>query len=178
LNRLGTLTYAPPFQTDERALRRDVAAFFKRLRESLGGAPSPYLWVPEWHKDGERLHAHFGVGRFIKRSLIDDAWGHGFVHIKLLGDLPVGSGARGEARRAAGYLGKYAGKDVGKASGRLHRYEIAQGFQPRKVRLRGRTADAVLEQACEVMGAEPARSWSSAESPEWYGAPAVWFAWD
>ena len=29
------------------------------------------------------------------------------MHIKLLGDLPVGSGTLGEARKAAGYLSKY-----------------------------------------------------------------------
>ena len=70
----------------------------------------PYVWVPEWHKTGHGLHLHFAVGRFVPRGMIEQAWGHGFVHIKLLGDLPVGSGALAEARQAAGYLSKYVGK--------------------------------------------------------------------
>ena len=37
----------------------------------------------------------------------------GRVHIKLIGDLPVGSGALEEARMAARYLAKYVSKNVG-----------------------------------------------------------------
>ena len=68
------------------------------------------MWVPELHADGERFHVHFAVGQYIPRGLIERAWGHGFVHIKLLGDLPVGSGALDEARLAARYLSKYVGR--------------------------------------------------------------------
>ena len=74
---------------------------------ALDGAAFPYAWVPERHKSDHGLHLHFAVGRFIRRSLIERSWGHGFVHIKLLGDLPVGTGTVEEARRAAGYLSKY-----------------------------------------------------------------------
>ena len=63
----------------------------------------PYVWVPQWHPGGHGLHAHFAVGRFVPRGLIERAWGHGFVHIKLLDGLPVGSGALAEARLAARY---------------------------------------------------------------------------
>ena len=65
-------------------------------------------------------------------------WGRGIVHIKLIGDLPVGSGALEEARLAASYLAKYVSKNVAdeRVPG-LHRYEVAQGFQPERVRLRG-----------------------------------------
>ena len=65
------------------------------------------MWVPQWHPGGHGLHAHFAVGRFVPRKLIERAWGHGFVHIKLLDGLPVGSGALGEARLAARYLARY-----------------------------------------------------------------------
>ena len=144
LNRLGTLTYAGAGCHDPAQFREDLAGFFKRLRGSTGER-FPYLWVPEWHKSGHGLHAHFAVGRYIQRSLIDAAWGRGFVHIKLLGDLPVGSAALGEARLAARYLSKYVGKDLGQgeAAG-LHRYEVAQGFQPRRWPLDGTSADEVL----------------------------------
>jgi len=103
LNRLGTLTYAPPFCTDPHQVRADVAVFFRGLRAGLGGKALPYVWVPELHADGQRFHVHFAVGRFVARGLIESVWGHGFVHIKLLGDLPVGSGRLGEARAAAGW---------------------------------------------------------------------------
>ena len=110
LNRLGTLTYAGTGCHDPRQVRADVGAFFRRLRDGLGGEPLPYAWVPEWHKTDHGLHLHFAVGRFVPRSKIDQAWGHGFVSIKLLGNLPVGSGSLAESRRAAGYLGKYVSK--------------------------------------------------------------------
>ena len=73
------------------------------------------------------------------RRLIERAWGHGFVHIKLLDGLPVGSGALGEARLAARYLARYVGRDLDdeRRLAGLHRYEVAQGFQPAKVECYG-----------------------------------------
>ena len=112
LNRLATLTYAGAGCHDPGELRRDVGAFFKALRPALGGQALPYVWVPEWHPGGHGLHVHFIVGRYVRQSLIREAWGRGIVHIKLIGDLPVGSGALAEARRAAGYLCKYIGKGL------------------------------------------------------------------
>jgi hypothetical protein len=164
-------------------VRADVAVFFRALRSALGGAPLPYVWVPEWHKSGHGLHVHFAVGQFINRAKIEAAWGHGFVHIKRLSHLPVGSTKLHEARRAAGYLSKYVTKafadtEAERALG-LHRYEVAQGFQPPVVRLTGRSSRDVLHQAVERMGGVlPAISWSSADAENWQGPPAVWFAWD
>jgi len=156
LNRLATLTYAEDGCHDPRELRTHVSTFFRTLRSSLGGKPMAYLWTPEWHKT-HGLHAHFAVGRYVPRHLIDQAWGRGWVSIKLLGDLPVGSTSLDESRQAARYLSKYVGKafDERRVPG-LHRYEVAQGFQPRSLRLYGRTADEVLEVASERMGDAPA----------------------
>lgn len=83
-----------------------MGGFFRELRAGLGHPALPYLWSAEWHKSDHGLHVHFAVGRFVPRHLIEGAWGRGFVHIKLLGDLPVGSGSLEEARKAAGYLSK------------------------------------------------------------------------
>ena len=135
LNRLGTLTYAGTGCHDPALFRTQIAEFFRNLRTELGGRPSPYLWVPELHETGHGLHGHFAIGRFVKRSAIERAWGHGFVHIKLLGDLGdlgVGSTARDEARPAAAYLSKYMAKAFGQAVHEVggHRYDVAQGFQP------------------------------------------------
>jgi hypothetical protein len=177
LNRLGTLTYAGQGNHDPAKLRRDVRAFFRRL----GGASTerfPYLWVPEWHPGGHGLHVHFAVGRYVPQRAIEAAWGHGFVHIKLLGNLPVGSGVRGEARLAARYLSKYVGKDLGtgEAVG-LHRYEVAQGFQPASVPIKADTADEALGWAAVVMSAAPVHVWRSREQDGWVGPSAVWASW-
>jgi hypothetical protein len=45
LNRLGTLTYRGEGCHDPRALRGDLAGFFRELRAGLGGGPLPYLWA-------------------------------------------------------------------------------------------------------------------------------------
>lgn len=179
LNRLGTLTYEGAGCHDPRQARAHVAGFFKRLRSDLGGEPFRYLWVPEWHPGGHGLHLHFAVGRYVKQSLIRDTWGRGIVHIKLLGDLPVGAGTLCEARLAARYLGKYAGKAVdGERPAGLHRYEVAQGFKPVPVALEGASVEDVLEQASGVMGAQPAHVWQSTRADGWQGPPACWAAWD
>lgn len=129
--------------------------------------------MPEWHKTGHGLHAHFALGRFIKRSMIEAAWPHGFVSIKLLGNLPVGSTKLSEARIAGGYLAKYVAKSFADPVGRelgSHRYDVAEGFQPERVRFTGPSRDAVLEQAsAHLGGSAPGVVWDSAESEQWPG---------
>jgi hypothetical protein len=183
LNRLGTLTYRGEGCHDPRQARRDVGQFFRSLRQSRGGHPFPYVWVPEWHKSGHGLHLHFAVGTFVPRRMIEQSWGHGFVHIKLLGDLPAGSGAFAEARKAAGYLSKYVAKSfdddrdgVLRPKG-LHRFDVAQGFTPRKTVIRGSTRAEVLEYAAGAMGGTPDVVWLSSDVEDWQGPPAVWVQW-
>jgi hypothetical protein len=177
LNRLGTLTYASACR-DEVRLRMDVRSFFRTLRDDLG-EPLPYIWVPEWHPGGHGLHVHFAVGRYIRHSLIKRSWGRGHVHIKLLGDVPIGQGSLGEARQAARYLAKYLRKDLDapRTLG-LHRYECAQGFQPRVEQIVARSSPAALEEASERMGSWPNILWRSRDADRWYGPPAIWAAWD
>src|SRR6185437_16114390 len=125
----------------------NLASFFRELRERIDGERFAYVWVPQWHPGGHGLHAHFAVGRFVPRKLIDRAWGHGFVHIKLLDGLPVGSGELAEARLAARYLAGYAGRDLGdeRRPAGLHRYEVAQGFQPDKILRYGDSAEGAID---------------------------------
>lgn len=178
LNRLGTLTYAGEGCHDPVALRRDVGEFFRRLRAALGGDPFPYAWVPEWHPGGHGLHVHFTVGRFVPRTMIAGTWGRGFVHIKLLSDLPVGTSAFHEAYMAAGYLAKYVSKAFGedRVLG-LHRYEVAQGFQPKVVRVIALYLDDLIEEARKVIGARPTEVLHSDEWPMWSGPKAVVMRW-
>jgi len=180
LNRLGTLTYRGAGCHEPEQVRADLGEFFRTLRDELGADSFPYVWVPEWHKSGHGLHAHFAVGQFIRRAAIERAWGRGFVHIKLLGDLPVGSGTLSEARRAAGYLSKYVAKtftDPGARVLGLHRYDVAQGYQPESVALTGATIAEVLDQASATLGSEPELRWSSSEAEGWQGPPAIWAQW-
>lgn len=180
LNRLGTLTYRGEGCHDPRELRGHVGEFFRSLRAGLDGDALPYVWVPEWHKTGHGLHVHFAVGQFVRRSLIESAWGRGFVHIKLLGDLGVGAQPIDEARKAAGYLSKYVTKTFGDPASRvlgLHRYDIAEGFKPSKVRLYGTHPGSVIDQASEMLEARPSFVWSSEDEETWRGPPAIWAQW-
>jgi hypothetical protein len=178
LNRFGTLTYAGDGVHDPLVLREHVAAFWRQLRTGLGGDPFPYAWVPEWHPGGHGLHVHFAVGGFVPRGQVDGAWGRGFIKIKLIGDLPVGSTERESARVAARYMAKYASKDFGeRAAPGLHRYEIAQGFQPKAVQVGATSRDGALQQASELMGGQPDQLWDSGQNDDWQGPPAVWASW-
>lgn len=176
LNRMGTLTYAVE-PDDLRELRGDVGRFFVLLRRKLGGDPLPYLWVPERGEKRGRLHVHFGVGRYVPRGLIKASWPLGFVHIKLLGNLPVGSGPVAEARQVARYLAPYVSKDLGAAGDGLHRYDVAQGFQPKVVKVWGRSADEAIGEASKLLGCEPDVVWSSTTETDWAGPPAGWAQW-
>ena len=179
LNRLGTLTYAGEGCHDVEQVRLDVGDFFRNLRTGLGGNPLPYAWVPEWHKT-HGLHLHFAVGRFVPRGLIDEAWGRGFVHIKLLGNMGHGATSLDEARRAAGYLSKYVAKTFTETDARLlglHRYDLAQGFQPAKVSLYARSRDGLIDLASQTLESPPSKVWTSDETPGWQGALAVWAQW-
>jgi hypothetical protein len=177
LNRLGTLTYAESC-FDQAQARCDIGDFFRSIRGSVGKA-FPYVWVPEWHPGGHGLHVHFAVGRFIHRSQIEAAWGRGFVHIKLLGELPMGGGSLDEARAAARYLAKYVVKGIEASHdfGR-HRFDVAQGFGPKVTRLAGRSMAELISAASDRMGGPPSVLWRSRDEREWFGPPSFWVAWN
>jgi hypothetical protein len=179
LSRFGTLTYGPPFCTNPDVLRADLARFFRRLRAAQAEGPLAYVWVPEFHRDGKRFHAHFAVDRYIPQKRIEAAWGHGWVSIKRLTNLPVGSTSWDESRRAAAYVSKYVSKTfTGPQVFGRQRYGVAEGFQPTVQRIVGSSAAHVLADAADVMGGLPSRRWYSIDEQDWKGPPAVWFAWD
>ena len=59
----------------------------------------------------------------------------------------------------------------------LHRYEVAQGFQPSVMPVWGCTREEAIADACAIMRAEPAVFWSSDQNQEWQGPPTVWLQW-
>lgn len=179
LNRLGTLTYKGEGCHDQRLARAHISEFFTSLKKLTGGKNFPYVWVPEWHPSGHGIHIHFAIGRYIKRSFIEQSWPHGFVHIKLIGDLPTGSKQIDEARISASYLSKYVSKsflDEKRIFGR-HRYDLAQGFTPKIEKIVGDSPKSVIALASEYMGSEPKLRWSSNDVENWKGAPAFWMQW-
>ncbi len=180
LNRLGTLTYGGEGCHDPLRLRGDLAGFFRELRAGLDAGRFPYVWVPQWHPGGHGLHAHFAVGRFVPRRLIERCWGEGFVHIKLLDGLPVGSGTLAEARLAARYLARYVGRDLEDE----RRLRGCTATRSRKASSRPRSSATARRPrkrssgAPGYMGSAPERVWLSSSVEGWRGPPACWAQWN
>jgi len=169
IDRLASLTFAPPFCTDPDELRRHLARFVRRLRYERG-KKFPYVWVPELHKDGVKLHAHFGLNSFIAKDRLAELWGHGWTDIRLVRSRESRSPAD-HSRVTARYLSKYVGKafDESDTFG-CHRYEVAQGCQPRCDRRVFPSEQEARDWAVSLMGdALPTRVWNSTAQPDWEG---------
>lgn len=176
-DRMITLTYAEACEDRDRFVA-DMRRFWLDLRAALGGDPLPYLWVPEWHKR-HGLHAHAAVAQYIPHRLIRQVWGKGIIDVRLKAGMPMG-GQTGvvieRARICARYLAKYMGKafeDERRVLGR-HRYDCAQGFQPRSVPITGATRDEVYAQACELMRGPADTLWFSPDDATF---SAIWASW-
>lgn len=157
LDKFGTLTYAGTGCQDPRQARADVAVFMRELRAALGGKPLPYVWVPEWHKTDHGVHLHFALGRYVRYTLIRSVWTHGTnISIKRITGMRHGASEFEGARIAAGYLSKYLAKTFDSPElGGLHRYEVAQGFQPKSIEFIGCHEGQALDAASEFMGSIP-----------------------
>lgn len=178
IDRLVSLTFGPPRCTDPRELRQHMARFVRRLRCELGHK-FPYVWVPELHKDGIHLHAHMGLAEFVKKERLAEVWGHGFIDVRLI--RANGTKDPIQHRRAAArYLAKYIGKafDQQDTFGH-HRYEVAQGYQPRVEQRTFATEAEARAWACTLMGGgTPSFVWSSSEVGDWQGPPVSVAFWD
>jgi hypothetical protein len=178
IDRLVTLTFRSPFCTDAKELIEHRKRFIRRLRCSLGHR-FPYVWVPELHKDGVKLHAHMGINRFVKKDQMAEVWGHGFVDLRKI-RVRGSKNELDHRRRAAGYLSKYIGKafDHPGTFG-CHRYEVGQGFQPQRVQRTFATEDEARAWASTVMGgATPSYVWRSTDVEDWQGPPVSVAYWD
>ncbi len=146
------------------------------MRRRIAAGSFPYLWTAEWHPGGHGLHVHFAVGRYVEKGLIEAAWDRGFVEIRRLNtDLQYAS-QLAKARVAAAYLGKYVVKAFERSSG-LHRYEVAQGFQPRRLRFFADSMETALQFCVDLRhGAIPRFSLSD-EWSGWQGPPTIWMQW-
>lgn len=172
LDRLVVLTYREP-QTDLARVKRDVRLFVKRKLRGLIGPDAAYAITWETHKSGA-WHVNLLVPSYIRHERLERAWGRGFVWITKF-KAPKGGSGRDAARAAARYVAKYAGKDVEGMPGAVHRYEVAQGFQPNVVRLYGlRLADVMRETGEQN---PPRYVWQSIGEPDHRGPPVAFASW-
>jgi hypothetical protein len=120
---------------------------------------------------------HFAVGEYLAHAVVRDAWAHGYVWVTgPRGRVPA-TETLGQARNVARYVAKYLAKDTRSAGG-LHRYGVAEGFQPPTRVVYADTAEEGLIAAAREMGREPIRTWDSADNVNWTGPHAVGAVWD
>jgi len=153
--------------------------YFRRLRK-LVGAELPYVYVLEIHPGGNGYHIHVALpALFIGKHAMQKTWGHGVVWYS---DRKDGRklGQRALARSNASYLAKYLGKDVGGVGKGVHAYEVAQGFQARKVSRRCSSLTAAVAFIRSENGnAQPVKVSCSDDWGERYdGPPCYVFTFD
>jgi len=198
LVKMWVLTYSGEGQHDYLQVMADVAAFIRRLRRNLfRGKPIPYLFAAELHPSGHGWHVNLMLQNvFIDKRQMDRLWGHGNVWYtdftkdktdwlgRRTGRRPGrgGSTGRAAARVAASYAAKYIVKqmDEDDRPRGVHRYEVAEGFQPQVVTRRLPTFNDALRWVKDHPSfGTPTYAWRSNDEPEgaWFGPPCevVWF---
>lgn len=179
LRYLWVLTLAPddcsqyPCQhvTDLRLVKRQVASFVKRGLRGHAKYSDAYVVGYERHRSGA-WHVNLLVSKRVAHRLIEVGWGRGNVWVERF------SGRRGEsmrdsARRAAAYVAKYVAKEFDGAGRHVHRYDVAQGFGVRVVRVFALSASGILE---ECDGGAVAYRYDAAAPESGRGPPIVWAA--
>ena len=172
LTKMWTFTYAVKC-FDRQEVVRDVHGFVKRWRAYEGGRPFPYVWVIEKHKDGS-YHVHFAVrgDHYTDFFALKRLWGKG--RIRFDAQRKSRDGSRRSLVRLARYLTKYLAKDFGdELDAGSHRYEVAQGFQPRTWTRRFATK---VEAEAWVLEMAPGMRevWCSLDDPTWEHSFPVW----
>jgi hypothetical protein len=180
-DRLGTLTFAPEYLPADRAgVWRVVARFRRRMAEvdpdlvmavTIEGDPG----VEQGGEDGKRLHVHIAFNRYVRQDVVERAWGVGFVDLRKI--RTAGEGKRARARRAAGYLAKYVGKEFGAGAGGRglngRRHSVTKGHAVRWVQRRLSELPEVLQWVHDRCGGPVSGAWSSASAEGWRGPP-IW----
>jgi hypothetical protein len=158
-------------------MHRRIARFERRMRAEFG--PMPYVVVLERHKTGA-IHAHVALpATFLEHARFARVWGYGHVFYadrkrkRLVGRRVAGR--RFQARSMAGYLAKYVSKDPVRVGPTGHRYEVAEGFQPKAVRRSAGSLGAGIEfvrQTFELGAGEVLDLiWDSSQAEDWRGPP-------
>jgi hypothetical protein len=190
LRYMWVLTYEEA--TSDRALvMAQVSEFARRLRAALGGVAIPYWYSPELHPGGHGWHVNFFLSRTVPHAQVASLWGHGFVYVTDFATARRGShgerltrprSATDACRRAARYGCKYSQKDWSPqhVGPRSHRYEVAQGFSPRR---RSEwlseigEADELLLAMLPPQAIKQLSAWDSNDTPEWTGPRVKVWKW-
>lgn len=186
LDRLVVLTYRTP-QFDLAQCKRDVREFLrrrlgpvathrrKRRRSWRTSSSFGRAWAVTWeqHESGA-WHVNVLLNVYVPHAALERAWGHGYVWITR---FQTRRGGRDGARAAARYVAKYVGKDIEGMASSVHRYEVAQGFQPRVVRLYASSFAELLREPHVVERDRPSYIWQSIGEPSFTGPPVAFASW-
>jgi hypothetical protein len=190
LRYMWVLTFAA-----ERRQRREVmvqmSEFARRLRTLHNGQSFPYWYSPELHPGGHGWHVNFFIPFRVPHHVFAALWGHGFVWVTDFASsmkgpkgepLGLSRTPREGLRRAAHYGCKYSQKDwspehVGPQN---HRYEVAQGFAPKKESGWVRDPTHAEELVKLLVPAEDQRlmqHWDSNDVADWTRPPIKTWRW-
>lgn len=190
LRYMWVLTFAQS-HLDRRAVMTEVAEFARRLRSVHDGQAFPYWYSPELHPGGHGWHVNFFIGFRTPHAQVEALWSHGFVwvtdfasSIKGPKGEPLGlcRTPREGLRRAAHYGCKYAQKDWSPehVGAQNHRYEVAQGFAPKKMGGWVRDPEHAEQLIATLVPAEDKlfiSHWDSNDMPEWARPPIRTWRW-
>lgn len=190
LRYMWVLTFAQG-RSDRRVVMAEVADFARRLRTLHNNKPYPYWYSPELHPGGHGWHVNFFIPYRVPHAQVEALWGRGFVWVTDFASAMTGP--KGEPlglcrtpreglRRAAHYGCKYSQKDWSPehVGAKNHRYEIAQGFAPKKLADWVRGPDHARELLANLVSAEDRRflrHWDSNDEPEWLRPPIQTWRW-
>ncbi len=175
LRYMWVLTFAPDAEGlqefDLRRAKRATAFWVKRALRAELGYRGAYAIGWERHRSGA-WHVNVVIGERVEYEDVGRTWGHGNVWVSRFSSRQ-GESARDAARRAAAYVAKYVSKEfetVGEEG--IHRYEVAQGFQLRVVRVFALSATGIIEEA----GGQVVYRFDAPVSDSLRGPPIVWAA--
>ena len=169
LDRMIVLTWAEQGH-DLRAAQRDVRRFIRYGLRQVLGYRGPYVVGWERHKSGA-WHCNILVDRNIEHGALWAEWARGFVWIKRWKSRR-GESKRDGARSGARYVAKYIAKDLAELPAGIHRYEVAQGYVVRAVRVYGTSPTSILV----TIGRPVAYRFDAAAPEAGRGPPLMWAA--
>jgi hypothetical protein len=150
--------------------KRAVAEWVKRGLRGEVGYEGAYVIGFERHKSGA-WHINVLLGEYLPQDRMTASWGRGHTWVSKFRGRQ-GESMRDAARRAAGYVAKYVSKEFADLPGGVHRYEVAQGFAVREVRVFALSATGLVEEC----GREILYRFDAPAAESGRGPPIVWAA--
>jgi hypothetical protein len=191
LRYMWVLTFAGDGRYDRRKVMTEVSEFARRLRTLREGQTFPYWYSPELHPGGHGWHVNFFISFRVPHAEIEVLWDNGFVWVSDFASSM--KGPKGEPlglcrtpreglRRAAHYGCKYSQKDwsLEHVGAQNHRYEVAQGFAPKKLGQWVRDpaeAEGIVGDLVPVEERRFLQHWDSNDVADWLRPPIRTWRW-